>query len=62
MDANHAKMEARIDVNNEKFDVRSTLASWMGIHQVRTEAVQEEIIGKMDARQERNESQCERLA
>jgi hypothetical protein len=37
------KMEARIDISNEKFEVlRGTLVSWMDIHQDRTEAIQEE--------------------
>jgi hypothetical protein len=37
-----AKMEARTDANNEKFEVLlSTLASQMDIHQARTEAVHE---------------------
>jgi hypothetical protein len=38
-----AWMEARIDANNEKFEVLpSTLVSLMDIHQAMTEAIQEE--------------------
>jgi phosphoribosylformimino-5-aminoimidazole carboxamide ribonucleotide (ProFAR) isomerase len=51
---NNQKMEARIEANIEKFEVlQTTLVSWMDIHQVMTEAIPEEIIAKMDARQER---------
>jgi hypothetical protein len=46
-------MEARIDANNDKFDVlRSNLVSRMDIHQARTEADQGEIIAKIEAHQE----------
>jgi hypothetical protein len=55
IDTNQEKMETRIDTNNEKKSevLRSTLVSWMDIHQAQPEAVQEEIIAKMDAHQER---------
>jgi hypothetical protein len=49
-----AKIKAEIKTNNEKFEVLwSTLVSWIDIHQARREAIQEEIIAKMDAHQER---------
>jgi hypothetical protein len=36
------EMEARIDADNEKFEVlRGTLVSWMDIHQARTMSTQE---------------------
>jgi hypothetical protein len=44
-----AKIEAEIKTNNEKFEIlRSTLISRVHIHQPRTEAIQEEILAKMD--------------
>jgi hypothetical protein len=48
-------MEAEIETNNEKFFkvLQSTLVSRMVIHQARTEAIQEQIIAKMDTHQER---------
>jgi hypothetical protein len=51
------KTEARINANNEKFEVlRGTLVSRMDTHQARTKAIQEEIMSKMDAHQERMET------
>jgi chaperonin cofactor prefoldin len=51
---NQEKMEAVIVANNEKFEVfQTTLVSQTDIHQARTEAIQEEIIAKMDTHQER---------
>jgi hypothetical protein len=48
-----AKIEAEIKTNNEKCEViQRTLISWMDVHQARTEAIQEEIMAKMDTRQE----------
>jgi hypothetical protein len=45
-----AKIKAQIKTNNAKFEViQSTLVSRINIHQARTEAIQEEIIAKMDA-------------
>jgi hypothetical protein len=45
----HEKVEARLDVNNEKFDVlRGTLVSQMDIHQARILSNQEEMKAKMD--------------
>jgi hypothetical protein len=45
-----ANIEAEIKTNNVKFAViQSTLVSGMDIHQARAEAIQEEIIAKMDA-------------
>jgi hypothetical protein len=47
-------MEARINANNENLEVlRNTLVSWMDIHKARTEPVEEEIIARMGAHQER---------
>jgi hypothetical protein len=49
-----AKIKAEINTNNEKFEVlRSTVVSWMDIHEARTKAIQEEIIAKIDAHQGR---------
>jgi hypothetical protein len=63
IDSNQEKIESEIKGNNEKFEVlRSTLVTLMDIHQVWKEAIQEEIIAKMDTHQERMGSQCECLA
>jgi hypothetical protein len=48
MESLEAKIEAKIQSNDEKFEVlRSTLVSRMDIHQAKTEAIQEEIIAQM---------------
>jgi hypothetical protein len=52
-----AKIQAKIKATTEKSeDLRSTLVSQMDIRQARTEAVQQEIIAKMDAHHERIEA------
>jgi hypothetical protein len=49
-----ASLEAKIKTNNEKYEVlRCILVSWIDIHQGMTEAIQEEIVAKMDTHQER---------
>jgi hypothetical protein len=54
MQNNQEKMEAWIDVNNDKFDVfRSTPISWVDMQLARTDVTEEEIIAQMDAHQER---------
>jgi hypothetical protein len=49
MDANQERTEAKIEANNEKFEVlRGTLVSWMDIDQARTVSIQEDMKAKMD--------------
>jgi hypothetical protein len=57
-DANQENMEARINANNEEFEVlRGTLVSRVDTHQARTKKkIQKGIIAKMDAYQERMEA------
>jgi hypothetical protein len=49
-----ARLEAKTETNNEKFEVlRSTFISRMDIHLARTESAQEEMLAKMEAHHER---------
>jgi hypothetical protein len=50
---NQAKMEARIEANNWKFEVlRDTLVSWMDAHHAKTDVNHEEMMAKLDAHHE----------
>jgi hypothetical protein len=51
MKTNHARMETKTDASSKKVVVYR-----MDIHQARTEAIQEDIISKTDAHQERWET------
>jgi hypothetical protein len=54
---NQEKMVAKIEANNEKFEVlQSPLVSQMDIHQARTEPTPEEIKAKMDIHQGKMEA------
>jgi hypothetical protein len=53
-------MEAKIEANNEKFEVhRGTLVSRMDANQARTKATEEDIEAKTDAHQERMEAKMD---
>jgi hypothetical protein len=52
-----ARLEARIDADNEKFEVlQGAPISQMDIHQTRTMSIQEEMKAKMDVHQEKVEA------
>jgi hypothetical protein len=55
MDVSQAKMEVRINANNEYFEVllSGTLVYRVGVHEARTVSIQVDVIAKMDAHQER---------
>jgi hypothetical protein len=54
MKTNQAKIEARIEASNEKFEfLQGTLLSWMDAHHAKTEANHEEMMTKLDAHHER---------
>jgi bifunctional pyridoxal-dependent enzyme with beta-cystathionase and maltose regulon repressor activities len=51
---NQAKMVARIEANNEKFEIlQGTLFSWLDVRHAKTEANPEEMMVKLDAHHER---------